>query len=131
MNGRRAGIVPSLAVKHPKRPSKDVAERELVANDAVGAIDGVAAGRDEVKAGRVGRVVDRDGLFARSESGAAGAGPIEGAHVVSARETLTGADRVGDEDGARDAGGDLRARLEKMSDEMLANPVIEEFEIKL
>ncbi len=29
------------------------------------------------------------------------------------------------------AGGDLRARLEKMSDEMLANPVIEEFEIKL
>jgi len=29
------------------------------------------------------------------------------------------------------AGGDLRSRLEKMSDEMLANPVIEDFEIKL
>jgi phosphoribosylformylglycinamidine synthase len=29
------------------------------------------------------------------------------------------------------AGGDLKARLEKMSDEMLANPVIEDFEIKL
>ncbi len=29
------------------------------------------------------------------------------------------------------AGTDLKARLEKMSDEMLANPVIEDFEIKL
>ena len=29
------------------------------------------------------------------------------------------------------AGGDLKARLEKMSDEMLANPVIDDFEIKL
>ena len=29
------------------------------------------------------------------------------------------------------AGDDLKSRLEKMSDEMLANPVIEEFEIKL
>ena len=29
------------------------------------------------------------------------------------------------------AGTDLRARLERMSDEMLANPVIEDFEIKL
>ena len=29
------------------------------------------------------------------------------------------------------AGGDLKSRLEKMSDEMLANPVIEDFEIKL
>ncbi len=29
------------------------------------------------------------------------------------------------------AGPDLKARLEKMSDEMLANPVIEDFEIKL
>ncbi len=29
------------------------------------------------------------------------------------------------------ARGDLRSRLEKMSDEMLANPVIEDFEIKL
>ncbi len=27
--------------------------------------------------------------------------------------------------------GDLKARLEKMSDEMLANPVIEEFEVKI
>jgi len=27
--------------------------------------------------------------------------------------------------------GDLKARLEKMSDEMLANPVIEEFEVKV
>ncbi len=29
------------------------------------------------------------------------------------------------------AGPDVKARLEKMADEMLANPVIEEFEIKL
>ncbi len=29
------------------------------------------------------------------------------------------------------AGDDLKSRLEKMSDEMLANPVIEDFEIKL
>ena len=29
-----------------------------------------------------------------------------------------------------DAGGDLKARLAKMADEMLANPVIEDFEIK-
>jgi phosphoribosylformylglycinamidine synthase PurS subunit len=29
------------------------------------------------------------------------------------------------------AKGDLKARLEKMSDEMLANPVIEEFEVKV
>jgi phosphoribosylformylglycinamidine synthase len=29
------------------------------------------------------------------------------------------------------AKGDLKARLEKMSDEMLANPVIEDFEVKV
>jgi len=29
------------------------------------------------------------------------------------------------------AGGDLQTRLAKMADEMLANPVIEDFEIKL
>jgi phosphoribosylformylglycinamidine synthase len=29
------------------------------------------------------------------------------------------------------AGEDVKARLEKMADEMLANPVIEDFEIKL
>jgi phosphoribosylformylglycinamidine synthase PurS subunit len=29
------------------------------------------------------------------------------------------------------AQGDLKARLEKMSDEMLANPVIEEYEVKV
>ena len=29
------------------------------------------------------------------------------------------------------AGPDVKARLEKMADEMLANPVIEDFEIKL
>jgi phosphoribosylformylglycinamidine synthase len=29
------------------------------------------------------------------------------------------------------AGTDVKARLEKMADEMLANPVIEDFEIKL
>jgi len=29
------------------------------------------------------------------------------------------------------AGGDLKDRLAKMADEMLANPVIEDFEIKL
>jgi phosphoribosylformylglycinamidine synthase len=29
------------------------------------------------------------------------------------------------------AKGDLKARLEKMSDEMLANPVIEEYEVKV
>jgi len=29
------------------------------------------------------------------------------------------------------AGKDLKARLEKMADEMLANPVIEDFEIEL
>jgi phosphoribosylformylglycinamidine synthase subunit PurS len=29
------------------------------------------------------------------------------------------------------AGQDVKARLEKMADEMLANPVIEDFEIKL
>lgn len=29
------------------------------------------------------------------------------------------------------AGSDVKARLEKMADEMLANPVIEDFEIKL
>lgn len=29
------------------------------------------------------------------------------------------------------AGGDVKARLEKMADEMLANPVIEDFEIKI
>jgi phosphoribosylformylglycinamidine synthase len=29
------------------------------------------------------------------------------------------------------AGGDVKARLAKMADEMLANPVIEDFEIKL
>ena len=30
-----------------------------------------------------------------------------------------------------DGGADVKARLEKMADEMLANPVIEDFEIKL
>jgi phosphoribosylformylglycinamidine synthase subunit PurS len=29
-----------------------------------------------------------------------------------------------------DASGDVKARLEKMADEMLANPVIEDFEVK-
>jgi phosphoribosylformylglycinamidine synthase subunit PurS len=29
------------------------------------------------------------------------------------------------------AGADVKARLEKMSDEMLANPVIEDFEVRL
>lgn len=29
------------------------------------------------------------------------------------------------------AGSDVKARLEKMADEMLANPVIEDFEIKI
>jgi phosphoribosylformylglycinamidine synthase PurS subunit len=29
------------------------------------------------------------------------------------------------------AGADVKARLEKMADEMLANPVIEDFEIKV
>ncbi|CAN5716562.1 phosphoribosylformylglycinamidine synthase subunit PurS [soil metagenome] len=29
------------------------------------------------------------------------------------------------------SGADLKARLEKMSDEMLANPVIEDFEVRL
>ena len=29
------------------------------------------------------------------------------------------------------AGGDVKARLEKMADEMLANPVIEDFEIRV
>jgi phosphoribosylformylglycinamidine synthase subunit PurS len=29
-----------------------------------------------------------------------------------------------------DAAGDVKARLEKMADEMLANPVIEDFEVR-
>jgi phosphoribosylformylglycinamidine synthase PurS subunit len=34
-------------------------------------------------------------------------------------------------DDAAGASADVKARLEKMADEMLANPVIEDFEIKL
>jgi phosphoribosylformylglycinamidine synthase PurS subunit len=36
-----------------------------------------------------------------------------------------------DDAAAKADGGDLKARLSKMSDEMLANPVIEDFEVKL
>jgi len=35
------------------------------------------------------------------------------------------------DDAAAGAGGELKARLEKMADEMLANPVIEDFEIRI
>lgn len=35
------------------------------------------------------------------------------------------------DDAAATAGGDVKARLEKMADEMLANPVIEDFEIRI
>lgn len=35
------------------------------------------------------------------------------------------------DDAAATAGGDVKTRLEKMADEMLANPVIEDFEIRI
>ncbi len=67
-------------------------------------------------------VLDPQGDAVRRALGKLGFGGVKGVRVGKLIEIEL-------DDAA--AGQDVKARLEKMADEMLANPVIEDFEIKL
>jgi phosphoribosylformylglycinamidine synthase subunit PurS len=68
-------------------------------------------------------VLDPQGDAVRRALGKLGFDGVKGVRVGKLIEI--------DLDDSVGASGDVKARLEKMADEMLANPVIEDFEIKL